>query len=483
MPSKYKPKFNVTPLTVALPVQLKNIENLVEGTNLCPDRIKVFLHQIYASWVFNNLNDKKRENYFHKNGWVTLSVIRLKILLTQNYSDYENFLEGNNIIEIKRTLSGTKSYVAGYRCTPYRINPILLKPINGRRFKQDKIHTYKALKAIKIDQKNFNKELKKIKVKKIIPFCEIHKKMNVMLSNFYFDLDKLDIFIFKVSNHEIELNRKNIRGIIDSEFMATNVNKQSYFKPTVCAFGERFHTVFTRLPREYRPFLRIKGVAENLCSADIANCQPFLISLIINHPAIAKLIIPEFAPVLKKIAQLKLLTAIQFEEECSNGTIYEFWLKNRHDLKNREEAKNEFIKKILFSSENYNKKENEFAQLRFKTLFPDVASAISIMKNTNEIELPIIKKLFLNKKGKFPGKSYYHKTISCMCQRLESRIITGLIVPALIKQNLGPFLTVHDSIVIPESKAEQVKSTIINCFNKLGVKPPKVKTEVFESVL
>lgn len=479
MPCKYTPKYNVSPLTVVLPIQLPDVDGLVEGTKLCADRIKVLLHQIYSCWIFDELNEKKRDKYFHKEGWVNLSSSRLISLLTFKYTAYEKFLEDHRIIEIKRTHAGTKSYVSGIRCTPYRINPSLLIPKDQRRFRHERIHDYKTLKAIQIDQNNYQKELYSDEISAIIPFCTIHKKMESMLSQFYFDSDGLSEFVSKVAKGHINLQRKSIQGIIDTEMIAYLVNGQNDLKPVVCAFGERFHTTFTRLPREYRQFLRIRGISETLCSADIANCQPFLVSLIISHPQIVKQIIPEFTPVLDKITKLHLLTALQFEDLCINGKIYEFWMDNRHDLTDREEAKDEFIKRILFDSENYKKKKYEFAKLRFKTLFPDVAEAISIMKNVNEKELPLMKDLFLDKKGRFGGKKYYHKTISAMCQRLESRIITGLIVPALIKSNLGPFLTIHDSVIIPESKSLLTKKIFEDCFLRLGVKHPTIKIDTY----
>lgn len=477
MSTKYTPKYNVKPLTVVLPIQLPNVEGLVEESKLCADRIRVLLHQIYSCWIFDELNEKKRDKHFHKEGWVNLSSSRLISLLTFKYTAYEKFLEDHHIIEIKRTHAGTKSYVSGVRCTPYRINPTLLVPINRRRFKHERIHDYKTLKAIQLDKNNFQQNLYSDDITSIIPFCTIHKKMEDMLSNFYFDTEELSEFVSKVATGQIKLKRKSIQGVIDAEMVAYLINDQSDFKPIVCAFGERFHTSFTRLPREYRKFLRIKADSEPLCSVDISNCQPFLVSLIVCHPKIIKQILPEFTVVLDKLSKLHLLTALQFEQLCTQGEIYEFWLDNRHDLNNREEAKNEFIKRILFDSENYNKKEYEFAKLRFKILFPDVAEAISIMKNVDEKELPLIKDLFLDKKGKFGGKKYYHKTISAMCQRLESRILTGLIVPALIKNNLGPFLTIHDSVLIPESKSDQAKQIFEDCFIRLGVKPPHIKID------
>jgi hypothetical protein len=479
MGGKHKRKYNVEPLTCVLPIGIESVEDLVQGASLCPDRIKVLLHQIYTCWIFDELNEKKRDRHFHKEGWVNLSSIRLISLLTANYSSYEKFLEDHHIIEIKRTHSGTKSYVSGVRCTPYRINPTLLVPINKRRFKHERIHDYKTLKAIQLDKNSFHQDLYSDDITSIIPFCTIHKKMESMLSNFYFDTEGLSEFVSKVATGQIILKRKTIQGIIDAEMIAYLVNDRSDLKPVVCTFGERFHTSFTRLPREYRKFLRIKGDSKPICSVDISNCQPFLVSLIICHPQIVKQILPEFTPVLDKIERLHLLTALHFDELCTDGGIYEFWLENRHDLSNREEAKDEFIKRILFDSESRKEKKYDFAKLRFKSLFPDVAEAISIMKNMDEKELPLIKDLFLDKKGKFGGKKYYHKTISAMCQRLESRILTGLIVPALTKNDLGPFLTIHDSVLIPESKSEHAKKIFEDCFIRLVGKPPTVKIDTY----
>lgn len=482
MPSKYTPKYKVIPLTVVLPIHLRNVDELVKGTKLCPDRIKVLLHQIYSLWIFDELNDKKRDSYYHKEGWVNLSAERLKGLLTKDYAKYDKFLEENRIIEIKRTHNGTKSYVSGERCTPYRINPLLLKPKNGRRFKHARITDYKTLKAINNDQVKFEAEQYSDEFRAIIPFCSIHKKMDNMLSSFYFDTDGLSKFITRVGAGQVILKRVSIRGIIDAEMNACLINENGITKPIVCAFGERFHSSFTRLPREYKFYLRIKNVQEPLCSVDISNCQPYLVALIVNYPDIVKQVLPEFTPILNKIGQPHLSKAIQYLDLCAKGGIYEFWLENRHSLEDREDAKEEFIKRILFDSEQYQKKKYKLARETFKILFADVAEAVSIMKTTDEIEFPLIKEMFLDRQGRFLGKKYYHKVISCMCQRLESRLITGLIVPALIKQNVGPFLTIHDSVILPESQSTIAQQIFIDCFKRLGVKPPTVKIDSYGAV-
>jgi hypothetical protein len=479
MPSIYTPTNKVVPLTVVLPINLENIDELVQGTKLCPDRIKVLLHQIYSLWIFDELNDKKRDGHYHKEGWVKLSAERLKVLLTKNYTKYDEFLEDNRIIEIKRTHNGTKSYVSGERCTPYRINPRLLNPKNGRRFKHQKIIKYGALKAIQNDQLKFEKDQYSDKFRKIIPFCSIHKKMNKMLSSFYFDTDGLSKFISKVGSGQVILKRKSNRGIIDAEMSAYLINDNSIPKPIVCFFGERFHSAFTRLPREYRSFLRIKNVDEPLCSVDISNCQPFIVAIILAFPEVAKKVLPEFEYVLDKIKEIPRTKLRQYLELCANGGIYEHW-KDERGLDERDDAKTEIIERVLFDTLSSRKKYRELRNW-FSKRFDDVWKGIQVMKSITESELPLVKSICLDDKGNFSEKEL-HKTISCMCQRFESRIMTGLIVPALIKEGVGPFLTIHDSVLLPESKSVIAKNIFIDCFERLGVTPPTIKIDPYGAI-
>lgn len=479
MPSKYIPKCKVIPLTVVLPIHLENVDDLVEGTKLCPDRVKVLLHQIYSSWVFDELNDKKRDNHFHQEGWVNLSSERLISLLTNQYTKYDKFLEDNRIIEIKRTYNGIKSYVSGERCTPYRINPRLLKPKNGRRFKHEKITDYKTLKAIQNDQLKFEKEQYSDKFRKIIPFCSIHKKMDKMLSCFYFDTVGLSKFISKVGSGQVILKRDSIKGIIDAEMTAYLINDNSIPKPIVCFFGERFHSTFTRLPREYRSFLRIKNVDEPLCSVDISNCQPYIVAIILAFPEEAKKVLPEFEYVLDKIKEIPKTKLRHYLKLCANGGIYEHW-KDERGLEERDDAKTEIIERVLFDTLSSRKKYKKLRNL-FRQRFDDVWKGIQVMKSITESELPLVKSICLDDKGNYSEKEL-HKTISCMCQRFESRIFTGLIVPALIKEGVGPFLTIHDSVLLPESKSLIAESIFIDCFEKLGVTPPTVKFDSYGAI-
>lgn len=475
MPSKYEYKYDLNPLTAVIPVGVRDIDELVSGTSLSADRVRVFLHQLYVSWIFDELNDRKRTDVFHKDGWVLLSSKRLTALLTNKYKKYEVFLESEGIIQIKRNSLGFKSYVTGERSTSFRLTPGVIKPINGKRFRQEKINEYKVLKAIHLDQIKFEVALNEGNGSSILPYCSAHEQMNNMLSQFYFDVDGVSQFVDQVSKGNILLTRESNRGIIDCEAIVQLINEGTASKPIVCSFGERFHSSFTRIPREYRHYLRIKRIEEELTSVDISNCQVYIVAIIINFPEQVKKVLPEFEYVLDKIKEIPKTKSRLFLEHCIQGTIYEYWQQVR-GLDSRDDSKNELIKRVLFDKTSYRQQKYQIARDTFRSQFSDVWDTINTMKTISNDEFQLVEDICLDRKGHFSNK-HLHKIISSMCQRFESRVMTGMVVPCLIKQDLGPFLTIHDSVVVPYSKAGLVSVTIQNCFLKLGITPPKVKIE------
>jgi len=482
MPKKYIPKYKLKPLSAVIPINCPDLDRLVAGTTICPDRLRVLLHQIYISWIFNEFTYKKQDNYFHMDGWVTLSALRLKVLLTSNYTRYEKFLEEKGIIEIKHSNAGNKSFVQNGRCTPYRTKPSLLIGTGKRKFRNEKITAYQALVGVHLDKKNLEDHVYAADTLKLNDYLPVHEKMYAMFNDFYFDRAGLSLFLSKVESGEIKVKRERTKGLFDAELLTEMINDGSVSKPVICNFGERFHSVFTRLPREFRHFLRVRAVDEPLCSVDIANCQPYLVSLMCSHPDVIQNLLPEFKIVLEKVKMVPNRTRRHFLELCSKGEIYEFW-RDERNLAERDDAKDEIIKQILFSSITYEQKKSIQAKKDFLRWFPDVHKSIEVIKSITEIELPIMKEIFLDKYGNFGGRKYYHKTISCMCQRLESRMIIHMVVPTLLKrEGVGPFLTIHDSVVLPFSKAEIAKNAIVDCFAALGIKPPKIKIDVYGGI-
>ncbi len=64
-----------------------------------------------------------------------------------------------------------------------------------------------------------------------------------------------------------------------------------------------------------------------------------------------------------------------------------------------------------------------------------------------------------------------------MLQRGESRVMRK-IAQLMLDEGIRPFLTVHDSFILPQRYADRTKEIIQNVFAEIGVQPPRVKTEL-----
>jgi hypothetical protein len=64
-----------------------------------------------------------------------------------------------------------------------------------------------------------------------------------------------------------------------------------------------------------------------------------------------------------------------------------------------------------------------------------------------------------------------------MTQRLESRLLYGIVVRLLIKQNITPIITIHDSVMVPESLEQTVKDAFKEAFTRAGLPYPSLKND------
>jgi hypothetical protein len=166
---------------------------------------------------------------------------------------------------------------------------------------------------------------------------------------------------------------------------------------------------------------------------------------------------------------------------CATGKLYEHLMAIRHV--DRSTAK-EDIFYTIYSKNRMPSKYNKDGSLNndylikdaFRKEFPSVHKVFAAIKSMSEKQLPFIEAVFLDKKV-FEGKKSYYKILSCMMQRMESRIMLHNIAPKLIAQGITPFLTVHDSFILPKSFAAKAKEIILNEFKELGVIPPIIKEE------
>lgn len=460
-------KKNLPELTCVIPKLATDIDVLADGNKLLADRVRVLLHNIYSAWIYADRIDENKNDEYHLKGWVNISASKLQSLLTQNYECIIKFCEESKLIQVKRTVRGTKSYIVNERSTPYRINPNLL-PTEGKRYRKEKITEYKVIKAVSAYSS---------KKRTVQTSDSSNPLLESMLGDFCFDLDKVDSFIEDVLTGKIKLDRKTIRGVVDSHYLCSSINEGQYYTSTD-RFGERFHTPFTHIPREIRPFLRLRNDSEPLCMVDIANSQPYFISVLLNSPLKLISVLPECEYLLELLHNEKRGDKRLFQELSVNGNIYEY-LSAARNLNDRNHAKKEIIEAILFSNHNYNQKKHEEARKCFAQHFAEVWKTLINIKSAGPEALPFIIDLYTTKRGKFDCRAL-HKNVSMICQRLESRILIGKVAVELANNfSVSSFLTIHDSFVIKTSDEKIVRETISQCFHALGLPVPKMKTTYY----
>lgn len=185
----------------------------------------------------------------------------------------------------------------------------------------------------------------------------------------------------------------SVRAKKINKFTLRNFNNTMYYNYDV---NGRLHTKFTSLKKELRQkFVKTKN-GENTKEIDIANSQPlFLNYLMYKNDVIDK----------------------SFKYDVLNGLLYDKIGKKLNI--NRNEAK-VYTFKILFGKNNG--KDNIFDKL-----YPITYSFIK----------------------KFKQKNY--KRLSKELQKIESNFMFNNVCPALHANGIK-FITIHDSIIIPESK-------------------------------
>jgi len=185
-------------------------------------------------------------------------------------------------------------------------------------------------------------------------------------------------------------------------------------------FG-RFHTNFTVLKKDIRnKFLRFGD--EKIKEIDITNSQPFFLYLLMRDTGFA--------------------TFNGFDADVMNGIIYDK-IKDLTGKKRKEVKTN--IYAVLFGR---NMTKNYWNML-FNELYPDVYEWIVNYKKEH--------------------KNY--KVIAQQLQRIESNFIFNKVIPKIMDHDKDiPMITIHDSIVVPESNYNDVKGIFVTCLSDLIVK-------------
>ena len=450
-----------------IPIGIGDLNKQLDGTGLCPDVMRGILHQLYLVRAFQSMNSKKSKTYSYRERWVPLKSDVIKIIAgRRDYSKYMNWLESRNYVVPKRNSKGAKGYLAGRFCINYKINPSILNIENDTRsFKKEHITKYKVLKRIKNIAKYFKQTYSKNKRKSSL--LPIHENLIEMAYSVRFDVEKAKAIYPSVSEEQINM----LEAINDGSIHIGMVDK----------FGERLYTPFTNLKKNLRICMYFKDFPnEKLGSIDFTNSQFYFLGLITNTELINKFL-PEFSACSKYFDNINQNEDTKLFNEISSclkhsryESIYDYWKRIRK-IEDRKLAQKELFH-LTFSSLNSKKVSNEIRST-FNNHFPSINKFVANIKSLSETELPFILELenYKDEFGLFIGKDSYHKNISCMLQRIESRVIIKEISPLLIDAGITPFITIHDSFIVLEKHKKAAKKIIKGYFNKMGFSPPGLK--------
>lgn len=472
-----RPKIKLANVKAYIPIGLPLISTIIDGTGFKADTIRALFHQFYMERLKGFSHIKIREKSFFKEGWVNLKAATLEKVVSHKVKKILIHLESLGIIQIYKGENGKKKYSKNGFSQLYRINPMYLKNNNSvRHFRKELISNHCTLKSIQKIKSEFH-----LMGNNAIISAPIIKDLSRMLSLFYFDLQSAENFLNNVISGESKIKPTKsgeARNLSDLLLMVDAITSNEIYWETVDSFGERYHTPMTNILGDLRCFLKLKGFEhESLVSLDFTNSQPYFVS-IASDSELIRTILPEFScciPILKELEAKP--DFILFKDLCSKGKLYEYW----KDLRgiDREQAKAELLyimyKKATLARGKLTPQqiEQNHAVREFKNYFPAVFSSFTQLKQITEKELPFIQTLYFDKKGNFA--KHYYKNLSCMMQRMESRIVLKKIAPALIEKQITPFITIHDSFILPESLVVKAHEIIIEEFLKLGVKPPSIK--------
>ena len=484
-----KKKENQKIIYAYIPIGINNLEEMLSGTGLSFDRMKLLFHQLFLSRLRYAHNKTQRSNWLYTEGWVPIDSRILKMLLTQHYVRYLNWAEENNLIERRRDeITNGVKYVAGSYSQLIRIPKWLLhKSGTLRHFRKEQIIEYKAIKAVSIVRAEYKNRHEASKWYYLIN--NTHHAIMEMNRLVRFRLDEAEYFLNKKYNQAKTEGSKRLMQDYLQIIEAINDGSLDYF--SVDAFGNRLHTPITGLYGELRPYMYFKNNPdEQLVHIDIRNSQIYLVSCIVSNPAVVEKVLPEFSLCRELLETYKNHDDVSsFYQDCCNGIIYESLAKgiietttdaelnNEEHETIRNKAKTKLIS-FLYSKLNSGNSNDEFKSL-FQGRYPNVINAIGHIKSLGEKYFPFMKEFYTDKRtGKYVGDGAAHKNLSRMMQLMESRIILGMVSPSLIQSGLVPFVTIHDAFIVPLRNAQQVQTVIQETFRNIGLTPPRLKVIV-----
>ena len=297
--------------------------------------------------------------------------------------------------------------------------------------------------------------------------------------------------------------------------------------PSVCAFGGRLHSRLTKIYKQLRPQLRFENYLQDaMVEIDLVASQPWFLSVV--SPRLIKQFVPECQeaiPFFKDVAHKE--DVLLFRAKCANPDknqgIYDH-LRDLYNAKYGESFTRDQAKAICYRAFfcDYSRKEKTsvsqcarvveqweqrvathldqdleqgeltlppLAQASLASIRKDEAAMLKKAKNKlftqkcYEIfrdNFPGMHQLFTNikqlhwdfERGQREGKvTKQYANNALLAQRLESGVVFGVVVRALMEANLTNTVTIHDAFLVRKCDEAKARKVIKKAFNSVGLKP------------
>jgi hypothetical protein len=191
----------------------------------------------------------------------------------------------------------------------------------------------------------------------------------------------------------------------------------------------RYFNHLVNMKRELRQAVVCK-TGEELLEVDIANSQPFFLSFFIAGLIRNTEDIINVARGFKiDVISLQILISgkeyKRFEKMTVSGHLYDYFSK-------KEQMERDVVKDMMFQT--FFKRMNYTIPFEenFKKLFPKVYEVIVFLKPINK-----------------------HNRLALLLQRLESMVVIETLCDLMVAEEI-PFIPIHDSVIVPRSRAQEV---------------------------
>lgn len=451
-------------LNVKIPAWMGDVGKLAAGADLKADRLRIVLHQFFLCWLMAAKSANRKKLHLYHDGYFPVSSYILRQVATDRYFEYVALMLRLGLIEKKSGQEGGANYSPGYHSQMYRF---LLPDTAGAKikFRDETVTDYRTIKSVL--KKRDRYVLDDYEDSRRLKLLPIHETLKGFVLGTIIDMD-IAADIEKKLNPSFatdayaELDMLHLAAICSGDIGWHVVD----------SFGERYHNHIINIKKEFRPAIRFRGYeGEKLVSLDISCSQPFFLSQIASGKLFETLL-QEFTPLSGLINELsKQPDYRHYRGLCEAGTFNRF-LGAMRDI-DPDIAKIEFFKAVVYSKKKVGPGDVAMRN-EFRRFFPGVYKFIMAVKRLNENDLPALKNIIVETKGKYRVGNNSHKILPCLLQRAESRMIQN-IAARMVSEGLGPFLVIHDAFLVLPDHVDRTIGVINEAFNALDIAPPTLK--------